>query len=198
MLENENTDHSSLDSFNTLQNKNKINDIIMQNDKKKNGVIKEISNLLKDICEEGKSNKEDILLLIKPFVSKKIPSITINDYIERLLKYSKVSEDIFILALIYIDRICRNHKINLNYNNIHKLILASFIVTIKFHEDDYYSLTFYAKLGGIPKKEIVILEYEFLKLIDFDLFVETELFDKYNNNLKNLENDEDEDEDDFY
>lgn len=196
MLDNENTDHSSLDSFYSSQNKNKINDIIMQNETKKNGIIKVISNLLKDICEEGKSNKEDKLLLIKPFVSKKIPSISINDYIERLLKYGKVFEEIFILSLIYIDRICRNRKINLNYYNIHKLILASFIVTIKFHEDDYYSLTYYAKLGGISKKEIVILENEFLKLIDFKLFVETELFNKYSSNLRNLENEED--DDDFY
>ena len=196
MLDNENTDHSSLDSFYSSQNKNKINDIIMQNETKKNGIIKVISNLLKDICEEGKSNKEDKLLLIKPFVSKKIPSISINDYIERLLKYGKVSEEILILSLIYIDRICRNRKINLNYYNIHKLILASFIVTIKFHEDDYYSLTYYAKLGGISKKEIVILENEFLKLIDFKLFVETELFNKYSSNLRNLENEED--DDDFY
>ena len=63
------------------------------------------------------------------------------------------------MVVIYIDRVCQNHKINLNYNNIHQIILSSFIETIKFYEDDYYSLNYYAKLGGILKKEIIKLEY---------------------------------------
>ena len=137
------------------------------------------------------------MLLIKPFISKKIPSITINDYIDRLLKYSKVSEEIFILVLIYIDLLNRKYKINLNYNNIHKLILASFVVTVKFHEDEHYSLKYYAKLGGISLKEIINLEYVFLTLLDFRLYISEELFQKYNNYLLNLENSDDDDDSDF-
>ena len=156
-----------------------------------------ISDILKDICEEGKSNKGEKLLLINPFISKNIPSISIDDYIGRLFKYSKVSHEIFILVLIYIDRVCQNHKINLNYNNIHKIILSSFIVTIKFYEDDYYSLNYYAKLGGISKKEIINLEYDFLVLLDFNLYVEDDLFNKYNQNLNNLENDDGDSDFDF-
>ena len=38
-----------------------------------------------------------------------------------------------------------------------------------------------------------LLEYEFVALLDFKLFVEEKLFHKYDNNLRNAELDEDED-----
>ena len=197
MLENENTEHSSITSFDSFEKSIKIKEKIYSYEKRISRKANIIAKLLTDICEEGKTNLETNLLLIKPFISNKIPSITINDYIDRLLKYSKVSEEIFILVLIYIDLLNRKYKINLNYNNIHKLILASFIVTVKFHEDEHYSLKYYAKLGGISLKEIINLEYVFLTLLDFRLYISEELFQKYNNYLLNLENSDDDDDSDF-
>jgi hypothetical protein len=155
-------------------------------------ISKIISEILTDICEQGKPNIESKQL--KPFISKKIPTISIKDYIDRLLKYSKTFKEIVIIILIYIDTICAKHKINLNYYNIHKFILAAFIVAIKFYEDEYYSISYYAKLGGISKKEAINLEYEFMSLMDFKLFVNQKLYDKYYNYLSNLE----ESDDDIY
>jgi hypothetical protein len=155
-------------------------------------ISKIFSEILTDICEQGKPNIESKQL--KPFISKKIPTISIKDYIDRLLKYSKTFKEIVIIILIYIDTICAKHKINLNYYNIHKFILAAFIVAIKFYEDEYYSISYYAKLGGISKKEAINLEYEFMSLMDFKLFVNQKLYDKYYNYLSNLE----ESDDDIY
>ena len=160
-------------------------------------ISKIIAELLTNICEEGKSNNESNLILLKPFISKKVPSITIKDYIERLLKYSKTFNEIVIIVLIYLDTICAKHKLNLNYYNIHKFIFAAFVSAIKFYQDDYYSISYYAKLGGISKKEAISLEYEFLILIDFKLFVNQNLYDKYYNYLSSLNDDEDDDELDF-
>ena len=154
------------------------------------GISKIISEILTVICQEGKSNIDSKLTLIKPFISKKIPSISIKDYIERLLNYSNTFNEIAIIILIYLDNICGKYKINLNYYNIHKFIFAAFIVANKFYEDHYDSIGLYAKLGGISKKEAIILEYEFMNLIDFNLFVNQELYNKYYNYLKNLENDD--------
>ena len=55
------------------------------------------------------------------------------------------------------------------------------IVAIKYNEDDFFSNEFYSKVGGISKKEINKIEYEFLSLIDFSLFVDEEIYNKYNN-----------------
>ncbi len=66
---------------------------------------------------------------------------------------------------------------------IFRLILASALVSIKYNEDHFFSNSFYAKVGGITKKEIDKLEYEFLSLIDFSLYVDDIIFNKYNNYL---------------
>ena len=67
---NENTNDSSLESL--TGNKNSITK--SNNEKEKSKIIKIIAELLKGICEESKSNKnnkEESLLLVKPFISKK-------------------------------------------------------------------------------------------------------------------------------
>ena len=66
---------------------------------------------------------------------------------------------------------------------IFRLILASALVSIKYNEDHFFSNSFYAKVGGVTKKEIEKLEYEFLSLIDFSLYVDDIIFNKYNNYL---------------
>ena len=53
-------------------------------------------------------------------MSKIVPQITIKAFIERIIKYTKIEESTLILILVYIDRVCDNHKIVLNFYNIHK------------------------------------------------------------------------------
>ena len=186
------SDYSSRNSLfsNYLLNSKPINDDYAE---KTISFSKIISELLTDICEERKPNLDSKLILLKPFVSKKIPNISLSDYIERLLKYSKAFNEIMIIILIYLDNICTKHEINLNYYNIHKFILAAFISAIKFHADDYYSISYYAKLGGVSKKEAINLEYEFMNLMDFQLFVNQELYEKYYKYLFRLQEEIDED-----
>jgi hypothetical protein len=198
MEDNSNSEHSTKNSIYSAENVIFLKSDYEKKEKKSFLITKIISELLTDICGQNKTNNGTNLLLLKPFISKKIPSISIKDYIERLLKYSKTFNEIVIIVMIYLDTICAKHKLNLNYYNIHKFIFASFIVAIKFYEDDYYSINFYAKLGGIPKKEAISLEYEFLSLIDFKLFVKQELYDKYYNNLISLDDDDENDSDDDF
>ena len=194
MEENLSSDYSSKKSLYSSEN-SKIDKPKDNNESNNFGLVKIISELLVDICEEGKSNIDSKSALIKSFISKKIPAISIKDYIERILKYSKAFKEIVIIILIYLDTICAKNKIYLNYNNIHKFIFAAFIVAFKFYEDDNYSISYYAKLGGISKKEAINLEYEFMCLIDFKLFVNQKLYEKYYNYLMSLQEDDIEDVD---
>jgi len=57
------------------------------------------------------------------------------------------------------------------------------MVGIKFFEDEFFKNSFYAKLGGIPSWEINYLEIELLQLLNFNLFVDHVLFDKYYSEL---------------
>ena len=160
--------------------------------------IEIISDLFINICEENKIKKSNKNFLIKSFTNKFIPSISIKDYILRLAKHSKVNESTIIIVLIYIDRICNINHLNLTYYNIHKLILASFILAIKYNEENYYSMAFYSKIGGISLSELNNLEFECLILIRYNLFIQPKLFDKYYKDLMSLKNDDDEYENEEY
>ena len=158
--------------------------------------IEIISELFINICEENKEKKCNKNFLIKSFTNNFIPSISIKDYLLRLSKHSKVNESTIILILIYIDRICNLNNFVLNYYNIHKLILASFVLSVKYNEDNYYSMIFYSKIGGVSLFELNNLEYEYLILIRYNLFIQQELFDKYYNDVMSLKNDNDDENED--
>ena len=153
-----------------------ISDDHNENRRKISKELRIISNLLTDICEEGTEYKDSNGPIIKPFISKKIPNVSIQNYLDRLAKYSKIENNTLLLVLIYIDRICELNKIRLNYFNIHKLILGGLLIAIKYNEDDYFSNTFYSKVGGVTQK-----------LIDFNLYVSDELFIRYYDYIKNVD-----------
>ena len=151
--------------------------------------IEVISDLLNNICEENKKKREVPNMKIQPFTTVNIPSMPIKDYLLRLSQFTRVNESTIILTLIYIDRICKMNNFSLNFNNIYKLIICSMIIAIKYNEDNFYSSEVYAKLGGVTVKELNFLEFQFLILIKFSLFVEKELFDKYYDNLISINED---------
>ena len=129
-------------------------------------------------------------------MTKVIPSISIEDYMMNLFIYTKINESTIILILIYIDRFCNLNNVSLSYYNIHKIILAAMISAIKYNEDNIYSMNFYAKLGGISTVELNLLEYKFLTMIHFSVFVEEELFTKYKDDLLDFQEEEEEEEED--
>ncbi len=147
-------------------------------------VITTISELLNNMCKENSSleiNDKNVASnkKIKFFMLKKVPSISIKDFLFRLTKYSKICESTLVMILIYIDRMCHKYNFKITYYNIYKLMLAAMVVAIKYNEDEFYTLDFYGKLGGISKLEMNILEYEFACMINFKLYITEELFYKY-------------------
>lgn len=180
-----------------LEKKNKIIiNFVRESDEVKEGrrILQKISDLLTDICEESKKEPNLFYKPLKCFYSKNIPLISIKDYLEHIYKYTKINTSTIILILIYIDRICNIHKCKLCYYNIHKLILGSMIIAIKYNEDEYYSQKFYAKIGGVTLAEICNLEYNFLSLINYNLLVNDNLFSKYNDFILSTDSDDDDSE----
>jgi hypothetical protein len=163
---------------------------IINDDSEIHNALITMADLLTDICEESSKDKDTNNKLIKPFLSKKIPSISIEKYLVRLVSHSKMEISTLILILIYIDKICKNNKFRLNFFNIHKFIVTSMLVSIKYNEDDFFSNSFYAKVGGVSITELNHLEYEFLSLIDFDLYVDDDLYSKYSNYILSVNIDE--------
>ena len=159
-------------------------------------VLDKISDLLTGICDENNKKSNLFYKPLKCFYSTNIPLISVKDYLNHIYKYTKINSSTIVLILIYIDRICNIYKCKLSYYIIHKLILGSIMLAIKYNEDEYYSPKFYAKIGGVSLSEILNLEYNFISLINFDLFVTSELFNKYNEYILSSDSD-DEDSDIF-
>ena len=192
MSETEETEYLSL---NSLISKTHKEDAFLLNQKKIKekeiplNSIEVISDLLNNICEENKNKRKVPNMKIQPFTTVNIPSMSIKDYLLRLSQFTKMNESTIILILIYIDRICKFNNFHLNFYNIYKLIICSMIIAVKYNEDNFFSSEVYAKLGGVTIRELNFLEFQFLILIKFSLFIEKELFDKYYDNLISINED---------
>ena len=139
-------------------------------------------NMQKDSYKE-KLNKQKKQI----FTSKTIPKISVSDYLLRITKYANVSDEILIIALIYLDKLCKKNKIMLNSYNVHRLLFISILISIKMNSDKIYKNNYYSKISGINPKEICLMEYEFMHLSGFMLNIKKEIYEKYKSFLiKNL------------
>ncbi|KAL8271907.1 hypothetical protein Esti_004192 [Eimeria stiedai] len=107
------------------------------------------------------------------------PATSIASYIPRLYRHFRCSEEVFVFALIYLDRVIRANNIKINALNIHRLVLAASVIGVKFVEDVRYSNRYYARVGGVGLAELNRLELAFLKLVKFDLTVSKEEYTVY-------------------
>ena len=193
-------DTERMKSTNSIYSNEKMNYIDNNIEKEELNIISTIeiiADLLVNICEDNKTKKIKNSFLLKSFTNKNIPSISIKDYLLRLQKHSKVNESTIILILIYIDRVCNMNHFMITYYNIHKLILVAFILAIKYNEDNYYSMNYYSKVGGISITELNNLELEYLIMIRYNLYIQTQLFEKYYNELMSLKNVDSENDDEY-
>ena len=158
----------------------KPNDILIDN----------ISSTLESLIEENKHllNYNEKIIAQKKllFNAKELPTITIKNYLYRIQTYSEAEDNTLIFALILIDKICETGSIILTEYNIHRLLFISILISIKYNEDLVFELDCYSKIAGISKKEIKKLEYEFLTLIKFEVYVQKTLFDNYKNYIYNI------------
>ncbi len=146
-------------------------------------LINTLSVILSDICKENDINPIINNKNISPFLTDSLQSITINDYLKRLVKYTQAESSTLIAMLIYIDRLCELNNFIVNSYNVYKILFSSLIMAIKYNEDEFYDNKFYAKVGGLSLKEMNNLEINYLSLIDFKLYISEEVFDTYFENL---------------
>ena len=146
-------------------------------------LINSISNALTTILEENKKldNYKEILKKQSKMVfsANSIPNISINDYLTRIQLYSGIEKSTLILSLIQIDHICKKAELILSYYNIHRLLFTAVLISIKYNEDTYYDNKFYSEIAGVKLKELKMLEYTFMALNDFNIFINHEEYEQY-------------------
>ena len=187
-FDSEKSDEDSIEEDDTKsiteKEKDKAKSSIKENEDIQNiELINAISNTLTTILEKNKKLKNYREILKKQsmmyFSAYTIPNISIKDYLIRIQNYSLMEKSTLILSLILIDHMCKKSNIVLTPYNIHRILFSSVIISIKYNEDSYYDNNFYAQIAGIKPNELKLLEYKFLELNDFDVYVTDVEYEQY-------------------
>ncbi|KIM69713.1 hypothetical protein SCLCIDRAFT_102739 [Scleroderma citrinum Foug A] len=149
--------------------------------------IDNLALLIADMLERLMAHNDQIPLLAESltrFHSRAIPSISVLDYLRRVIKFTKVEKTCLLLTLHYVDQICaRTPLFTLSSLTCHRFIIASITVCSKGLCDTFCTNSLYARVGGIPVSELNVLEREFLRMIDWRLTCTREVLQEYYTNL---------------
>lgn len=153
-------------------------------------LINAISTTLTMIIEENKNLKNYNSILQKQnrmiFSALSVPKISIYDYLIRIQKYSNIEKNTLILSLIFIDLLCTKSKLTLTYFNIHRILVGSILIAIKYNEDSVYNNKYYSEIAGVDIKELNSIEYKFIELCNFKMFISEKIFEHYSNYLESF------------
>ena len=193
VINTDNSISSKETAINTSQNLETNNEISPYLQKQ---IIKSIAQNLRDIIKEN--TRRNLMKYVKYdlFYIGRNPPISIEDYINRIYKSTKMNISSLILSVIYIDRFSELNGYILSMKNIHRIILASCLLSIKFNEDVSINAKYYASIAGIPVYDLNNLEFYLIVKLQFGLFVNYDTYQKYfeyfskpmSNDIKKKEN----------
>eukprot|EP00760_Papus_ankaliazontas_P003371 PhM_4_TR11580/c0_g1_i1/m.81971 len=109
-----------------------------------------------------------------PLHGRRPPAIGIVPYVNRVCRYMRCSAEALVIAVVYIDRLVRKREYCgclVTPTSAHRVFFAAMLCAVKYHDDIYYSMSFYASLCGVPRSEVYMMESVFLSMLDYSLFV---------------------------
>ena len=148
-------------------------------------LIESISSLIEDTIKRNLAKKNYSKRSIFFCEEKKIPNISIYNYIYYIYSYLNLEFSSIVLSLISINRLLERTKDHLSKNNFYKLFITSCLLNSKLNEESYYDYEFYALAGKIDKSVLILLEKEYFEMIDYKLFVNDEVYQRYYDFIKN-------------
>jgi hypothetical protein len=154
-------------------------------------LIKAISQTLVSILENNKKKsnyKEKVKKQNKmAFSANLIPNISIEDYLLRIQTYANIEKSTLIISLIFIDKLCHTADVTLTHYNIHRILFTAVLISIKYNEDSFFDNQYYSEIAGVKIKELKLLEYTFVSMVDFNFYVSNEIYKKYLDYLDEFE-----------
>lgn len=136
----------------------------------------------------------DVLIkfILKIFLNNNF-NLNINlimNFIKNILKKSNTKLDIIIITIIYIYRInikLKYNKIKIDDEFICILFLILLIISNKYHHDYNckHIFMYWEKISGINKKYLIHYEKTFLKMLNYNLHINSKEYKKVRNIFKN-------------
>jgi hypothetical protein len=134
-----------------------------------------IDMILSEIISDNKKLTEYASVLLSQkeniFSLKKKPNITITDFLRRITAYTGIECSTLFLSIIYLHKILEKFFFLTEYN-VHKILCISILIAIKYNEDKISNNKFYGKVFGLDLKDVNTLEYSYLELLDFKVFID--------------------------
>ncbi|KAI8854522.1 cyclin-domain-containing protein, partial [Chytridium lagenaria] len=125
-------------------------------------------------------------------ISSKAALLPLKKFIREILRRSRTSFSTLQLALLYIVRLrsqltakasvvtgARPHATLCG----RRMLLSALIVAAKYLQDRNYSNKAWAKIAGLPLEEINLNEMEFLRIMDYDLYVSQKTYTSWSTML---------------
>ena len=175
IINTDNSISSKETAINTSQNIDNYNQISSYDPKQ---IIKSIAQNLRDIIRENIRNNQMKYVKQDLFYINRHQSISIEDFIKLIYKNTKMSLSTLIISIIYIDKFCEINKYILSLKNVHRILIASCLLSIKFNED-CISTKYYSKIVGINDCDLNNLEFYFYIKLQFSLFVDDDDYQRY-------------------
>ena len=141
-------------------------------------IIKSIAQNLRDIIKQNIRNNQMKNVRHDLFYIQGQFSISIEEYINIIFKGTKMSLSTLIISIIYIDKFIELNGYILSLKNIHRILVASCLLSIKFNEDTI-STKYYSKIVGINDNDLNILELYFYIKLQFSLLIDYDCYKQY-------------------
>lgn len=102
------------------------------------------------------------------FHARNIPTISLEAYLLRILKYCPATNEVFLALLVYFDRMSRlsaeatGRSFVIDSYNIHRLVIAGVTVASKFFSDVFYTNSRYAKVSTYETVVVIYTETDMI------------------------------------
>ena len=166
------------DGNNIINENNKIIEITSKSIEEiidKDDIINFISSKFNSIMQNNKlMKKKQSRGENEPLYSKKIPVLSLNKYLIRIIKYTEIENNTLIVAYLYIIKLIEKENFVLGINNVYRLLLGAAVLAKKMIEDITLNNAYYCNIGGLSVKDLNMIEYSLFTRIDFDVNIKKE------------------------
>lgn len=122
------------------------------------------------------------------FHAKSVPRLSIDDYLRRIRQHQPCSDQCFVFALVYLDRIAQQEPwLSVTDLTSHRLFLTAIMLATRFHDDEedvHYNNAWFAKLGGLGLTELGLCEARFLEFVGWRLSVSLAEYEAYHDRVR--------------
>ena len=146
-------------------------------DKKEKDEINDKSELTTDSTDPNSEEIEN---------NAKYDKLSLAQYLYYWTDKLNLNENLLLLMTMNLDKILESQKIILSEKNVENVLYTCMIITQKFYEDDSFSDKDYSKLKKLDIDELINMQIELLKFIDYSLLIDEDDLLRYKKRMNQI------------